>query len=387
MRRAIVVLVARRSYGSGRLFARADGNGAETWYASWYVGGRRVKRRIGPKRRASCADGLTRTQAEAQMRALIATTTVVAVGSRHTVAEAGAIYITHLEVVMERKRSTIADYRGYMSKHLGPFFGGRPMDKIDRTYVEAYLLAKKHEGLSSKTVCNHLNFLHGLWSFAVKRAGVRLRYRPPRHATRILSDEVEHRDCAEQAMLPGMTITMSQTNQELMGFCLLCCREKRGLTMERLAEQSGVGRTTIHRLEHGLSVPRAHTLAAILGVLDLAGDDRRVILDTLPASRSAEVRRLLAAAPGRHPHRFAAFEALWDQVVHLVGVKGMAIGEVAPLLRSQGLDPKWSEDKSLTFRVPGPRVGEVFSWLRQLGACFEADDVPAQTPREVRWNS
>jgi integrase len=170
--RAIIVLVARRSYGSGRLFVRADGNGAETWYASWYVGGRRVKRRIGPKRRASCADGLTRTQAEAQMRALIATTTVVAIGSRHTVAEAGEIYVTHLEVVMERKRSTIADYRGYMSKHLGPFFGGRPMDKIDRTFVEAYLLAKKREGLSSKTVCNHLNFLHGLWSFAVKREWV-----------------------------------------------------------------------------------------------------------------------------------------------------------------------------------------------------------------------
>lgn len=63
---------------------------------------------------------------------------------------------------MERKRSRIADYRGYMSKHLGPFFGGRSMDKIDRTFVESYLLAKKQEGLSSKTVCDHLNFLHGL---------------------------------------------------------------------------------------------------------------------------------------------------------------------------------------------------------------------------------
>jgi hypothetical protein len=154
------------------LLAREDGNGAETWYASWYVGGRRVKRRIGPKRKGSTADGLTRTQAEAQMRARIGTTTVVAAGSRPTVAEAGAIYITHLEVVMERKRSTIADYRGYLSKHLGPFFGGRRMDRIDRTYVEAYLFAKKQEGLSSKTVCNHLNFLHGLWSFAVKREWV-----------------------------------------------------------------------------------------------------------------------------------------------------------------------------------------------------------------------
>jgi hypothetical protein len=34
-----------------------------------------------------------------------------------------------------------------------PFFGARPMDKIDRAFVENYLLAKKREGLSSETVC------------------------------------------------------------------------------------------------------------------------------------------------------------------------------------------------------------------------------------------
>lgn len=97
---------------------------------------------------------------------------VGAPGERYTVAEAGAIYIEHLDVVMERKRSTIADYRGYLGRHLGPFFGGRPIDKIDRARVESYLLAKKRDGLSSKTIANHLTFLHGLWSFAVKRKWV-----------------------------------------------------------------------------------------------------------------------------------------------------------------------------------------------------------------------
>ncbi|MFL5846265.1 MAG: tyrosine-type recombinase/integrase [Solirubrobacteraceae bacterium] len=109
--------------------------------------------------------------AEKTMRRLIAET-AVPLGTRMTVAEAGALYVEHLEVVMERKRTTIADYRGYLNRHLGPFFGGRPMDKIDRARVEAYLLAKKHEGLSSKTVGNHLIFLHGLFSFAVKREWV-----------------------------------------------------------------------------------------------------------------------------------------------------------------------------------------------------------------------
>lgn len=148
---------------------RADGNGRETWYGSWRVGGRRVKRRIGLKRRASTSEGLTRTQAEAELRRLMGTEVVLAGPQRKTIEEAGALYVEHLEHVMERKRTTIHDYRGYLRKHLVPFFGARPMDKIDRAFVENYLLAKKREGLSSKTVCNHLNFLHGLWSFAIKR--------------------------------------------------------------------------------------------------------------------------------------------------------------------------------------------------------------------------
>lgn len=161
--------MARRSYGSGRLFARVDGGGRETWYGSWRVGGRRVKRRIGPKRRSGSADGLTRTQAEAELRRLMASTVVVAGASRKTVEEAGTAYIDHLEHVMERKRTTIADYRGYLRKHLAPFLSGRPLAEIDRARVESYLLAKKRDGLSAKTIQNQLNFLNGLFVFAIKR--------------------------------------------------------------------------------------------------------------------------------------------------------------------------------------------------------------------------
>src|SRR4051794_11754597 len=161
--------MAKRSYGSGRLFVRVDAAGVESWYGSWRVGGRRVKRRLGAKRRASTADGLTRTQAEAELRRLMATARVVAGAARRTIGEAGNAYIDHLEHVMERKRTTIADYRGYLRKHLAPFFGGRPLDKIDRARVESYLLAKKREGLSAKTIQNHLNFLNGIFVFAIKR--------------------------------------------------------------------------------------------------------------------------------------------------------------------------------------------------------------------------
>jgi len=70
---------------------RADSNGRETWYGSWRVGGRRVKRRIGLKRRASTSEGLTRTQAEAELRRLMGTEVVLAGPQRKTIEEAGAL--------------------------------------------------------------------------------------------------------------------------------------------------------------------------------------------------------------------------------------------------------------------------------------------------------
>ena len=83
--------------------------------------------------------------------------------------EAGEAYIEHLEHVMERKRTTISDYRGHLRVHLVPYFGSRPLDKIDRAQVEAFMLNRLHSGLSSKTVQNILNFLHGIFAFSVKR--------------------------------------------------------------------------------------------------------------------------------------------------------------------------------------------------------------------------
>jgi integrase len=161
--------VAKRSYGTGRLYVVVDRGGRASWYASWWVGTTRVKRKVGLKRSAGNADGLTRMQAERELRRLLDATTVGARGERRTVGEAGDAYIAHLETVMERKRTTIADYRGYLRRHLAPFFGNRPMDRIEPGQVERYLHAKRGEDLSPKTVQNHLNFLHGIFAFAVRR--------------------------------------------------------------------------------------------------------------------------------------------------------------------------------------------------------------------------
>ena len=162
--------MARRSYGTGSLTTRRDRNGRETWYGSWMAGGGRVKRRLGLKRPPGTSEGLTRKQAEAELRRRIAEEVVgVARERRRTVEEAGALYLEHLEQVMQRKRTTIEDYRCHLRRHLVPFFGGRTLDRIRPDDVERYLRDKIAGGLAPTTVVHHVTFLGGLFRFAIKR--------------------------------------------------------------------------------------------------------------------------------------------------------------------------------------------------------------------------
>jgi len=186
-------MAARRSYGSGSLSVRRDRAGAETWYGSWRVNGRRVKRALGPKRSVGACDGLTRALAESELRRQMEAAVASVVRSeRKTVEEAGALYVEHLRTIKQPKRTTLADYEGYLRQHLVPFFGGRTVDRIEPEHVEAYMHVKL-AGLSSKTVTHHLTFLHGLLGFCSRRRWVRsnpvaMVDRPPavrQHARRI----------------------------------------------------------------------------------------------------------------------------------------------------------------------------------------------------------
>jgi integrase len=160
--------MARRSYGAGSLFVRRDSRGRETWYGKWYSGTRRVKRKIGPKRQPGSRDGLTRPQAERELHRRMESERPV-VRSRLTIQSAGLRYLDHLEHVLERKPTTVSDYGYMLRRHFEPFFGSRPLAGIDADEVGRYVVAKKREGLATKTITNHLVFLHGLFAFAVRR--------------------------------------------------------------------------------------------------------------------------------------------------------------------------------------------------------------------------
>jgi integrase len=155
---------ARRSYGTGSLF---EYRGA--WYGKWRVGDRQVKRKIGHIRQPGSRDGLTRKQAEAELRRLMERVQFVAPAARLTVEEVGRRYLEHVEHVMVRKASTVQDYRIILNRHLVPHFGSKAIERITAEDFARYIAAKSDAGLATKTIANHLNFAHGVFGYAVKR--------------------------------------------------------------------------------------------------------------------------------------------------------------------------------------------------------------------------
>ena len=85
---------------------------------------------------------------------------------------AAAHYLRHLEEVMQRKRTTVQDYRIMLRRHLGPFFGKRPLDAIEPGDIGDYIASKRRAGLAMKTVTNHLQFAHGVFAFSLRRGWV-----------------------------------------------------------------------------------------------------------------------------------------------------------------------------------------------------------------------
>jgi integrase len=161
-------MASRRSYGTGSLYERA-GN----WYGRWWVDGRRVKRKLGPVRTAGTREGLTRAQAERELRRRIeAEAPAPAVPQRLTVQQAGERLIRHL-VTLGRKRSTVEGYDSYLRVHLAPYFADRPLEAIDRDDVEAFMAHCRRNGQSVKSTLNYVGLLHGIFDHAIDRGWTR----------------------------------------------------------------------------------------------------------------------------------------------------------------------------------------------------------------------
>ncbi len=161
--------MAKRSYETGSLFVRVDAAGREAWYGQWRAGDAVVKRKLGEKRRAGERRGMTKAQAEAELRRRIeAERPMTSAHERPSLEDAGRRYLDHLAGV-GRKRSTLMDYESHLRVHLAPFFGAKPLHRIEPRDVEAFVAAKRREGRASKSILNYLGLLHSIFEFGRRR--------------------------------------------------------------------------------------------------------------------------------------------------------------------------------------------------------------------------
>jgi hypothetical protein len=157
---------------AGALFVKRDSAGRETWYGRWRVGATQLKRRIGPKRIPSTREGLTRTQAEAELRRMIGSIDHLAAGrDRVTVEQVGQLLIASLQA-KGRKRATIETYGSALRVQLVPFFGARTLDRIGRREIEAFIAHMSRTGRSPKTTLNALGILHSIFEYARREGWV-----------------------------------------------------------------------------------------------------------------------------------------------------------------------------------------------------------------------
>ncbi len=156
----------RRSYGTGRVYTREEINGRETYYGSWWAGDKRVNRKLGAKRAPGERDGLTATQAEAELRRRMADDGATAkLGERIDIAELGRRYRRHLEA-QGRKKATLTAVDSTLNIWINPVLGDRETSRVTPEDVED-LMRTMGQRLGPKSIRNHIGTLSAMYRHAM----------------------------------------------------------------------------------------------------------------------------------------------------------------------------------------------------------------------------
>ncbi len=112
-------------------------------------------------------EGLTATQAEAELRRLTGEVTPnAAQGDRLDVAEIGRRYRKHLEA-LGRKRSTLAAVEMVLRVWIDPHLGGRALESVRAEDVEDMMRAMAADGVGAKSIRNYIGTLSALYRYAM----------------------------------------------------------------------------------------------------------------------------------------------------------------------------------------------------------------------------
>ncbi len=161
-------LVAKRTYGTGQLFAR---NGR--YYGRWRTGdGRRLNRLIATVRSPGATDGVTKAQAERAFRNLQdeeeRRPRPSAVAARVTVC-AAAESLRRERALQGASKSYLEGLESMQRVHLETAFAGLAIEKLTAAHAEELAAAMLASGRQPKTVRNVLAFLHSVAEHAVAR--------------------------------------------------------------------------------------------------------------------------------------------------------------------------------------------------------------------------
>lgn len=158
-------MAARRSYGTGSLYIRADANGREAWYGKARCeGGQRLHRRLGYKRASGQADGLTRAQAEAELRRLVSEQQKGTTRDL-TVEDLAGRYLRHVEA-LGRKRTTLAGIESVQRVWTVPVLGDRAAAAVTTEDVEDMMRTMRAGGVGATSVRNYIGTLSAMYRYA-----------------------------------------------------------------------------------------------------------------------------------------------------------------------------------------------------------------------------
>lgn len=160
----------RRSHGTGSLYPVIGSGGRETWYARWYVGKKRVQRRVGLKRNRGSSEGLTKKQAEAELRRMrLAEDEHPPPRGTVTGDAAFGQLMEHLES-LGRRPTTLATYRSLYRNHLAWGLDEVLLERVTWRDIKKIDRAMIRKEMAPKTRVNALKLASEIFSFA-KRNG------------------------------------------------------------------------------------------------------------------------------------------------------------------------------------------------------------------------
>jgi hypothetical protein len=95
----------KRRYGTGNLRIRRG-----SWYGQWWIGDRRIQRKLGPVRQPGTREGLTRKMAEVELRRVMAATNPAPSTDEVTFTDAAAEFLRYAGEIRQIDAKTLSDY-------------------------------------------------------------------------------------------------------------------------------------------------------------------------------------------------------------------------------------------------------------------------------------